>query len=180
MNIYHYLQEMQQDLWTEDWTQMDRKYHSLCTRMATENEAKRIQTIDLNAYQDELKKGLVHSLEIADQYSGKAVYFEYDLDNDWNGHLFVCRNYHPMKVQDDDWACDWSYQIEGPTLTAFAAIYAESGFDRTEKAIGITLYLVAKTVIAFSRHCRKINSTIPLCIGFHDQDPIMRTSREEL
>ncbi|MGG3801483.1 hypothetical protein [Metabacillus fastidiosus] len=64
--------------------------------------------------------------------------------------------------------------MKGPDLKEFGKIYAEKGFDYNEEAIGITLYLIIKTVIAFGKVAESIEINIPVFIGFHDQDPIMR------
>lgn len=57
-------------------------------------------------------------------------------------------------------------------------MYNENGFDTSEKAIGITLYLIAKTLCSFISVRSEVQSNIPICIGFHDQDPIIRTGRD--
>jgi hypothetical protein len=157
-----------------------------------------------------------------------------------------------MEEEDDDWASEWTYNIEGPGSvgvlaikykvipTAFSLVskpfsvyisanstdpgpveladmYTENGFDTSEKAVGITLYLIAKTLCSFTAFSlvskpfsvyisanstdpgpsilyvhsdaqslyliaktlcsfisvrSEVQSNIPICIGFHDQDPI--------
>lgn len=111
---------------------------------------------------------------IADQNSAAALYFEYDMDNDWQSSFFICNDYTMLSEEDDDWASDWISSVKGPDLKEFAKIYAENGFDYNEEAIGITLYLIIKTVILFGKVAESIEINIPICIGFHDQDPIMR------
>ena len=51
-------------------------------------------------------------------------------------------------------------------------MYAENGFDINEKAIGINLYLIARTVCSFMSACSEVQRNIPICIGFHDQDQL--------
>ncbi|MDQ0418687.1 hypothetical protein J2Z48_002890 [Croceifilum oryzae] len=68
--------------------------------------------------------------------------------------------------------------MKGPDLLEFSRIYSENGFDSSRKAIGNTLYLVARTVCSFANACYGIERTIPVCIAFHDQDPILRISRD--
>jgi hypothetical protein len=109
--------------------------------------------------------------------STKSIYFEYDLDNDWSSCYFLCDDYNELEEQDDDWASDWSQNVEGPILTDFAEIFSENGFDGSEKAMGITLYLIARTVVVFAKACEKVECIIPICIAFHDQDPIMRVGK---
>lgn len=47
-------------------------------------------------------------------------------------------------------------EIEGPTLMSFSDIYLENGFDTTDKALGSTLYLIAKKSLCFSKSFRKV------------------------
>ncbi|MFT9846038.1 hypothetical protein [Aneurinibacillus sp. REN35] len=178
MDIFEHLDDMQQHLFTRSSTEIEQKYHNLCSQLADEKTAKEIHTINLNEYQKELEKGLVASIILAENNAAKAIYFEYDLDNNWDSHFFICDNYNPPEDQDDDWACDWSNSIDGPILIKFAEIYSENGFDSSEKAMGITLYLLARTIVAFANACKKADSKIPICIAFHDQDPIMRIGGE--
>ena len=41
-------------------------------------------------------------------------------------------------------------------------------------ALWTTLYLVVRTVTVFGRVVKSVKTNMPICIGFHDQDPIMR------
>ncbi|MBJ7968333.1 hypothetical protein JDS84_33600, partial [Bacillus cereus] len=77
---------------------------------------------------------------IANQNSAEAIYFEYDMDNDWNSTFFICDEYTKLSEEDDDWASDWISEVEGPDLKEFAQIYNENRFDNNEKALGTTLY----------------------------------------
>lgn len=165
---------MQNELLYDDLLQIEQKYYSLCSQLAGAEEAKKIEKINLDKLQQLLEIGLTKSIKLAHDYSAKAIYYEYDLDNEWSSHFFICTNYHPLLEQDDDWACDWVEELKGPDIVEFAHIYSENGFDKTEKAVGITLYLVARTVVVFAKASRKVKSKIPICIAFHDQDPIMR------
>jgi hypothetical protein len=104
----------------------------------------------------------------------KAIYFEYDLDNDWQGCFFICQNYNLQSSGDDEWACDWVDELEGDDLETFGNLYVP-GFDSTEKAKGVNLYLIVRTVSAFGRCCEiHQNNNFAVCIAFHDHDPVMR------
>ncbi len=74
-----------------------------------------------------------------------------------------------MEEGDDDWASEWTYNIEGPGSVELADMYKENGFDTSEKAMGITLYLIAKTLCSFISVRSEVQNNIPICIGFHDQ-----------
>ncbi len=102
--------------------------------------------IQLDSYEESMRIGLRETLEIAESEEVKAIYFEYDLDNEWNSRFYICEEYVPLEEEDDDWASEWTYDIEGPKSVELADVYAENGFDTSEKAVGITLYLIARTV----------------------------------
>lgn len=174
MDVYDYLNQMQAELLKRSWPEIEVKYYGLCSKLGGEEQAKRIQNINLDLYKGKLKDAFYTSLHIANQNSAAAIYFEYDMDNNWEGTFFICDKYTKLSEEDDDWASDWSSEVEGPDLKEFAQIYAENGFDKTEKALGTTLYLIARTVIVFEKIVEKTTNHIPICIGFHDQNPIMR------
>ncbi|HWO97380.1 MAG TPA: hypothetical protein VNM45_13820 [Bacillus sp. (in: firmicutes)] len=174
MEIYEYLDQIQTELLDHSWEEIEAKYYDLCSKLAGEEQAKRIRNIDLDSFQNKLNDALQVSLHTADKHSAAAIYFEYDMDNDWQSVFFICDDYTMLSEEDDDWASDWISEVEGPDLKEFARIYAENGFDGTEKAIGTTLYLVVKTVTVFGSVVESRKNNMPICIGFHDQDPIMR------
>jgi hypothetical protein len=98
------------------------------------------------------------------------------LDNHWESTFFVCNEYNPQEAEDEEWACDWEIDFEGPNFLPFSELYEMEGFDEDDSAIGSTMYLVARTVLAFARAYDELleKSTVPVCIAFHDQDPIYR------
>src|SRR5262249_27497376 len=94
----------------------------------------------------------------------------------WNGDFFLCQTYNKEVDGDDDWACDWSDVIDGKTLSEFGRLYRPD-FCKTAESRGINLYLIARTVATFGRCCDNYRTEpYAFCIGFHDQDPIMRIS----
>ncbi|MGE6347742.1 hypothetical protein ACQKIY_02085 [Bacillus mycoides] len=178
MDIFQYLEEMQEDVFSLSVSQIESKYYDICSTLASSEDAERIKLIPLDSYKESMRIGLKEALKVAESEEAKAIYFEYDLDNEWDSQLYVCDDYMFLEVEDDDWASDWTDEIKGPSLGELADIYGENGFDSDEKAIGITLYLIARTVCSFISACSGVQSSIPICIGFHDQDPIMRTGRD--
>ena len=44
------------------------------------------------------------------------------LDNEWNSQFYVCDDYILLEEEDEDWACDWTDDIEGPCLGELADI----------------------------------------------------------
>ncbi|PDY85212.1 hypothetical protein [Bacillus toyonensis] len=178
MDIFQYLEEMQEDLFSLAVKQIEAKYYDICCMLASTEYVERIKVINLESYKESIRVGLDAALEMATNEEAKAIYFEYDLDNEWDSQFYICEEYVPLEEEDDDWASEWTYNIEGPRSVELADMYAENGFDTNEKAIGITLYLIARTVCSFMSVCSEVKSNIPICIGFHDQDPIIRTGRD--
>ncbi|MFF3024687.1 hypothetical protein ACFVRR_18875 [Gottfriedia sp. NPDC057948] len=147
----------------------------ICNQLAGTERANKIRQIDLKDYIKELKMGLEQSIKIAIELDSKAIYFEYDLDHNWEGAFYICEEYNSLEECDEDWACNWTDDFGGPSFKQFAEIYEENGFDRSNLAIGTTIYLVARTVISCIRALNELPNqiTIPLSIAFHDQDPIL-------
>ncbi|WP_312475732.1 hypothetical protein [Neobacillus sp.] len=50
------------------------------------------------------------------------------------------------------------------------------GFDSNDAAIGSTIFLVTRTETSFTQAYKGLSdeSSIAVCIAFHDQDPIIR------
>lgn len=169
MDIFQYLEGMQGDVFSLSVSQIESKYYDICSTLASSEHAERIKLIPLDLYKESMRIGLKEA---------KAIYFEYDLDNEWDSQFYICDDYMFLEEDDEDWASDWTDEIEGPSLGELADIYGENGFDSDKRAVGITLYLIARTVCSFISACSGVQSNIPICIGFHDQDPIIRTGRD--
>lgn len=176
--MFQYLEEMQEDIFSLSVERIELKYFEICSMLSSTEYAERIKAIDLESYKESIRVGLDAAVEMATNEEAKAIYFEYDLDNEWNSQFYICEDYVLLEEEDDDWASEWTYDVEGPKSIELADVYAENGFDTNEEAIGITLYLIARTVCSFISACSDVQSSIPICIGFHDQDPIIRTGRD--
>ncbi|MCG0050770.1 hypothetical protein [Priestia aryabhattai] len=174
MDIFDYLDEIQIELFQKSFKEIEAKYYGLCSTIAGDDVATRINNINLDILQTQLKSSLQEVLHIVNEQSGEAIYFEYDMENDWESTFFVCDEYNSLSDEDDDWASDWIDEIQGPINKEFARIYQENGFDATEKVKAVTLFLVVRTVTALGKVSQSMKVNVPLCIGFHDQDPIMR------
>jgi hypothetical protein len=174
MDIFDYLEEMQVELFQKSFEEIEAKYYRLCSTIAGDNIAARIRNISLDIFQTKLKSSLQEALHIANKQSVEAIYFEHDMDNEWESTFFICDEYSSLSEGDDDWASEWIGEIEGPLNKELAQIYQENGFDATEKAKVVTLLLVIRTVTALGTVAESMKVNVPLCIGFHDQDPIMR------
>lgn len=92
------------------------------------------QSVDLDLYEKQLKKRLFEALKLSNK-----EFITNNLDNEWSGHFFVYSEHLPLTEQNNDWACEWSYEVEGPRH--FAKIYSKNGFDSTLK--GNSDYFIA-------------------------------------
>jgi len=150
-------------------------YHNQARELAGRSLARKIGEVDLNPYTARLSLGLAEAEKSAEEHRAKAVYFEYDMDNGWDGRFFVCGRYAPEPSRDEDWTDEWVAEFEGPGIPEFGDIYRDFGFDRTDQAKGSTLYMIARTVAALGR-CVYPDSagTAALCIAYLGQNPILR------
>ena len=174
MDIYDYIEQMNPHINAKDWNALESHFKKVAESLAGKQYASKIAEVDLSSYQNSLCAELSLAVEKARHSLAKAVYFEYDLDNEWQSNFFVCQDYNLQLSGDDEWACDWIDEVKGSDLTSFGDLYIV-GFDSTEAARGANVYLIARTVAAFGRCCEKYQAEkFAICLAFHDQDPIMR------
>jgi hypothetical protein len=174
MDIYNYIERMSDYIELKNWNGLESHFKTIAQSLAGEEIASDISEVNLSNYQKQLCADLTLAIEKARNLNAKAIYFEYDLDNDWQSHFFVCQNYNLPTEGDDEWACDWLDEFESTDSPSFGDLYIP-GFDSTEIAKGASLYLIARTVAAFGRCCEKyVTESFAICLAFHDQDPVMR------
>jgi len=150
-------------------------YHNQARELAGRSLARKIGEVDLNPYKTTLSLGLAEAEKSAEEHQAKAVYFEYDMENGWDGRFFVCGRYARESEKDEDWTDEWVAEFEGPGIPEFGRFYREFGFDRTDQAKGSTLYMIARTVATLGR-CVDPDSagTAALYIAYRGQNPILR------
>ena len=176
MDIHYYIEQMSPYLDAKDWGGLESRYEEVARSLAGCEQASKISRVNLSDYEESLRHGLSLALERARELSANAVYFEYDLDNNWAGTFFICRDYEAREAGDEEWACKWVGEVGGVEWPALGSLYAPE-FDATKRARGTNAYLIARTVAAFGRCAGKVESVgVTICMGFHDQYPIMRVS----
>lgn len=151
--------------------------HEILLQSPWAKAEREVTAVDLSHYTAALTDLLRHGYERAQQLSAKAIYFEYDIDNDWKGWLFLYDDYYPEAVGHDDWACKWIEDIRGPKLPVFTHLYnSYGGFDvYNDTEISTTLYLIARTVVCFGRSVSALpQNGFAVCIGYHDQGKLTR------
>lgn len=175
MDIFAELAMMQERIQANQWDAFESHYQSLCASADSEM-ARCIAGTDLSYYNDRQFDAYCKALKKARSVEARAIYFEYDLDNDWQSSFYICKEYAELEAADDDWACRWVSQVRGSCIPAFTKIYSRTDkFGQTPLAIAITLFLIARTTAALrATVARKSPGTIRICLGFHDQDPIHR------
>lgn len=128
--------------------------------------------MDLSEYKNQLLEVFAQTIALAKQKERIAIYFEYNLDNDWQSIFCLCPYYVPKllsKENSDDWACWYDEDITGPDLPIFGTIFSQHHSDAA------AAYLVARTISAFAATYQQLKiDQIAICIAFHDQDPIIR------
>ena len=80
--------------------------------LASKGYAERIKAIYLGAYEESIRLALYEAIQIATSEEAKAIYFEYDLDNEWDSQFYICEEYFSLEEEDDDWASEWTYDVE--------------------------------------------------------------------
>lgn len=176
MDIYRHFDSMTQYVDSRDWDLLEIEFGRHARILAGAEMADAISTVDMTAYEASLRVAMAVAFKKAETAKAKSIYFEYDLDNAWQSNFFICPDYSELEAADEDWACDWVDEVEGPEFGAFGDIYRSTeGFDTTDLDCGTTLYLVARTVAAFGRCATPyLDSPLALCIAFHDQSPTVR------
>lgn len=175
IDIFEELSEMQTRMDRDGMQETVQHYSLLCQRHSDQWEP--IATTEINKdYLDRLFEAYCEAFKLAEGSDAAAIYFEYDMDNQWDANFFVCESYAPPEEEDDDWACDYVEAIPAPGIGSFATIYQElDGFCTDDSSTTATLFMIARTAEALSAVVdRKPAEQRAICIGFHDQDPIHR------
>ena len=173
--IDKYLTAMREAISRRDWQGLEQTYQVLCTNMAGAEAASRIAALDFSSYLRRLRTVFVAVAERLGPCEARAIYFEYDLGNDWESNFFLCRQYTPERERNDEWACEWVDECPGPKFEEACTEYMESEVDWTGESPGIPLYLIARTVAAYGRCVDACPVAVDaICIAFHGQDPVIR------
>jgi hypothetical protein len=181
MKIFDYLDRMKEDLSENDWEELGIKYRELAEELCGKDIAKKIARVSVKKYEKSLLEGLAKATDLAEDISARAIYFKYDIDDNWHGIFYICPDYNPAEIENDDWIYDWEREIKGPDMSKFAKLYQECRKMDCEKTKnGATLYLIARTISAFGKCVdQSVPRKLAICIGFHDQEQIWRMQDEE-
>ncbi|GAF75697.1 unnamed protein product [marine sediment metagenome] len=104
-----HISEMRELIQSGHWEEVDDRYFDLTSKLAGSDIAEKIRAIDLSEYRRLLATSMQTAVDKARSIGAKAVYFEYDRDNDWSSHFFLCSEYRPEGTEDDDSADSHGY-----------------------------------------------------------------------
>jgi hypothetical protein len=176
MKIYDFLPQAEQMARLADWAGIEEVGRSLAQSLIPPDRIEAISSVDLRGYERDLASMLKEAEGRSTEFQGvQALYWEFDLDNNWDCSISFCSSYTP---NDPDWAGDQLGWIRGPGLPEFARLYAEHGFSDTPAAEGSTLLLVARTLATFGRAYDLIGrSQFPVGAAFHDSSVMVMMPR---
>jgi len=179
-NLFDYIDEMEPYLEKGHWDKLETNDFQVWQSLAGEKEALKINKINLKEYEYLLKQCFAEVLRYAQSVTAKAILFHYDKYNDWSSNFFVHHVYTKgtdyTESAHEDWACDYQYDIQGPSVEAFSKIYKKNYGDYNRaKDIGICTYLQARTIASFGRMTDWFHiDEMAICICYHGQGKVMR------
>ena len=175
MNYYNYFLDFEKfiidgDLkGAEDFALKTAKELGLSDRLL-----KTINSVDVSKYEKSIEEAIPEAIEVAKEFNAKAIYFDYDIYNDWDSYLFICSDYNDIEKDDEDWSTKWVASINTVSLFDYADIFlkeANQDFFEGSNDTAILLMLIAKTNILFAKAALKYKDCgFKICIGYHDQD----------
>ncbi len=177
MHLQDWIDEMCVHAEVADYSGLERKYLRLCVELAGEEMASWIRYLDFSGYQRDLLGSYRKMCRHLRRARPRAIYFEFDMPNDWLGTFFLCRDYLPAQAGNDDWACDWTARVDGPAFPKLSEVFGLDGgkMDQAPPARGKCAYLVARTLACLGRCMQEYPiEGLAICAGFHGQDPVTR------
>jgi len=173
VDVYEFAAANQGLLDGGNWDAYELSSRSAAESLAGQRLIDKIAHIDLGPYTIGLEDLLHTAMSEAGELAPTAMYFEYDLDNDWESGVFYCRSFEPPVIPFVEWPADFKTYTEGPTLPEFARLFARYGWSKDGRSRGVVLLTVARTTAAFGRALTRTRpGSCPWGIGFHDQSPI--------
>jgi hypothetical protein len=175
VDIYEAIDAMRPGLRGRRWEEVEAAAMAMCRNQVPVG-ADAIAAVDLGDYRTRLAEGLTGAEQRASSAKAGAIYWEFDLDNDWSSTFFICRSYSPESAGDDGWAADFdeSTTIAGPSQSELSRLFA-TNWNKTAADIGCNIFLIARTLVAFGKAAELVSGTrVPLCAGYHDQDVVFR------
>lgn len=168
--LYQGIDYIQQAICMNRLNSLQNVFYNNCDKN-NKDVADRIRAISWNYYKIEMKQQL-ESILYSNNQDIKAIYYEYDPDNNWEGTIFACHSYNDLN-EDDDWACDWTHSLQSPVIPDYTNLDIDLSL-KTEQSAWILLYAILVLTMTYTDIVFQLHSNLPFCIGFHDQSPITR------
>lgn len=159
------------------WDAMEADYRRRAVAAVGEKVAGQIARVSLTTYGRRAGAMMRKALAEAAKTNAPAVYFHFDMLNDWAGDALVCNDYKPESDGDDDWASKVRKRIPGElTQRAFGDVYTERCASSTgRKADAVESYLIVRTLAAIGRAVAGADCKgVAMCAAYHDQDLVFR------
>lgn len=149
--------------------ELEDEYFSLCSKMVSENIACMVRDCSLSEYMLKIRETVLTGLDISEATGGQSLYLEFDMRNNWETTLFICESYNPLEAQNDDWACNWTFDLLGPRQRQFSVLHEIHGFDHTNAAIYTNLYMIVLTLLSIIEALKRIMIHMPIVVAYHGQ-----------
>jgi hypothetical protein len=186
LSLDDFLEKLQSCADGKKWGELEDYFYEYCLHYSSEETAHSIKNAQLEEYKQAIEILNDKALGLAKQHNAKAVYFEYNLDNQWNSGYYICENYLSKEEDDDDWAADFMLLDDEldfcPEFGEFEfANHYRVGFMATPLNAAVNFYLIARTTTLFGKMNNSIDwGNIALCIGFHGQQIATRIKDRNL
>ncbi len=176
MKIFDYLEDLYEYIKDNEWDDVENRYRKVAVKLAGKDIIADIDDVNLDGYEEDLEAVLSETVEKCEDEGYTALYFEYDMDEDWESS-FSCYSRYTAEGEDEEeeWMENLEDKSEGPTLPDFGEIYKKYCAGDDARSAGVMLYLIVKTVCALGRRLENIQtSSLAVCIGYSNQLPIWR------
>ena len=189
--LYENLKVAQDFVWKRKLEDAERHFYAYCVKLAGATTAAAIMNVDFSEFRSKIREGVDKIIKeytpqkAVDTRPVKAIYYEYDPDNEYDGSFFACLDYAPVDNGDDEWACDWEDNFDGPAIPEYEDMKIDGlgihyCFLKNDVSLGKYSYAVVRIYLEFAKACFETHCPIPICIGFHDQSDISRVFPDSL
>lgn len=170
--LYNTLNEMQKAITDGSFVSLQNKLYENCIAQGEATLAEQIHNVDWEDFGQTFSQTIEKILSMKNSEI-KAIYYEYDTENNWCGALYACLSYNQLSEDDDDWACDWKEYFDLPDVPVYPQLKMDLSLQN-KKSLSVFLYAISILTGVCAKIVHQLHSPIPICIGFHDQSTITR------
>ncbi|MBQ9370633.1 MAG: hypothetical protein IJU03_00405 [Thermoguttaceae bacterium] len=188
--LYDTLKQIQTGIFDNTLDAVCQKHYEACQASPEfKAAADKIRAIDWSEFNRETIKLLVDAFNEPDAQSElqnvKAIYYEYDMDNGWDGYFFLCTDYNGLDTADedgyvnDDWACDYCASFEAPQLPVLPDSNLTYDDELDNPALRYAITELTRYFVKLNADLHEAAPHLPnIYLAFHDQDPITRLVKD--